>query len=131
MELLRHGIGVTVLEPGGIATAIWGKGEQQSADFTDDHPAMRHYRQEIEGVLKLSRRMAKSATPADRVAEVAVRSLMRKHAPRRVLVGVDARVMALLQAVLPRSWFEAILMREYGIPAEAASPPRPAQQAGS
>jgi NAD(P)-dependent dehydrogenase (short-subunit alcohol dehydrogenase family) len=116
MELRRHGIGVTVFEPGGIATAIWEKGDQQVAEFTDEHPAMRYYRPEIEGMIKLSRTMATSAMPADRAAEMAVRSLMRKHAPARVLAGIDAKIMALLLRALPYSWFESFLMKQYGIP---------------
>ncbi len=120
MELRRHGIGVTVFEPGGIATAIWEKGDLQAAEFTDDHPAIQYYRAEIDGVLKVSRRMAKSAMPADRAAELAVRSLMRKHAPTRVLAGVDAKIMALLLKTLPYSWFESFLMKQYGITKQPA-----------
>jgi NAD(P)-dependent dehydrogenase (short-subunit alcohol dehydrogenase family) len=116
MELRRHGIGVTVFEPGGIASAIWEKGDQQSAEFTDDHPAMQHYRAEIDGVVKVSRKMAKAAMPADRAAELAVRSLLRKRAPARVLAGADAKIMALLLKALPYSWFESFLMQQYGIP---------------
>jgi NAD(P)-dependent dehydrogenase (short-subunit alcohol dehydrogenase family) len=122
MELRRHGIGVTVFEPGGIATAIWEKGQQQSADFTDDHPAMQHYRAEVEALLKLSGKMASRAMPADQAAEVAVRALVRRNAPPRVLFAPDAKVLALLQKVLPYSWFESLLMRQYGITKQPAVP---------
>jgi NAD(P)-dependent dehydrogenase (short-subunit alcohol dehydrogenase family) len=114
MELHAHGIGVTILEPGAIATSIWAAGEQQSAEFTDEHPAMPDYRAELEGLRTVSRKTAARAMPADRAAKIAVRSLLKKRAPARVLVGVDARILTLLQSTLPRSWFEAMIRREFG-----------------
>jgi NAD(P)-dependent dehydrogenase (short-subunit alcohol dehydrogenase family) len=39
LELRRQGIGVTVIEPGAIATDIWGKGDAAGQQFTPDHPA--------------------------------------------------------------------------------------------
>ncbi len=66
MEMHAHGIGVTILEPGAIATNIWETGEQQSAEFTDDHPAMQDYRVALEGLRTLGRRLAANAMPADR-----------------------------------------------------------------
>ena len=121
MELRRHGIGVTVLEPGAIATAIWEKGDRQSAEFHDAHPAMRNYREEIQGLLRVLPRTAKNAIPAERAAAIAVQSLLRHRAPARVLVGRDARIMAFLRATLPLPWFDALLMHEYGIPRQPAT----------
>jgi NAD(P)-dependent dehydrogenase (short-subunit alcohol dehydrogenase family) len=125
MELHPHGIGVTILEPGAIATAIWQTDEQRSAEFTDDHPAMPNYRAGLEGLQTLCRRLAASAMPADRAAQVALRSLRKKRAPARAIIGGDARLLTLLQSTLPRSWFEAMLMREYGVRKRAARPPGP------
>jgi NAD(P)-dependent dehydrogenase (short-subunit alcohol dehydrogenase family) len=121
MELNSHGIGVTILEPGAIATNIWARGEQQSAEFTDDHPAMADYRAALEGLQKASGRAAAKAMSSDQAAQIAVRSLQKTRAPARIIIGLDARMLTLLQSALPRSWFEAILMREYGI----AKPPGP------
>ncbi len=42
------------------------------------------------------------------------------YAPARVLVGRDAKLMAFLRSALPLSWFDAILMHEYGIPRHPA-----------
>jgi NAD(P)-dependent dehydrogenase (short-subunit alcohol dehydrogenase family) len=115
LELHRQGIGVTVLEPGAIATAIWDKGESAGSEFTPDHPAMALYRPELEGLLRLSRKTAKNAIPAEQAAGIAIRALFRGKAPARVLVGRDAKVMAFLRKWLPLSWFDAILLREFGI----------------
>jgi NAD(P)-dependent dehydrogenase (short-subunit alcohol dehydrogenase family) len=114
MELQPHGIGVTILEPGAIATNIWAGGERLSAEFTDDHPVMPDYRAGLEGLRTVSRRAAASAMPADRAAKIAIRSLRKKRAPARVLIGLDARLLTLLQSTLPRSWFEAMLRRGFG-----------------
>jgi hypothetical protein len=61
-----------------------------------------------------SRRTAARAMPADRAAKIAVQSLLKKRTPARVFVGVDARILTLLQGTLPRSWFEAMIRREFG-----------------
>jgi NAD(P)-dependent dehydrogenase (short-subunit alcohol dehydrogenase family) len=115
LELHRQGIGVTVLEPGAIATAIWDKGETAGNEFTPDHPAMALYGPELEGLLRLSRKTAKNAIPAEQAAAIAVQALLRSKAPARVLVGRDAKAMAFLRKWLPLSWFDAILLREFGI----------------
>ena len=65
--------------------------------------------------------------PSDRAAQIAVRSLLKTRAPARIIIGLDARMLSLLQSALPRSWFEAILMREYGI----AKPAGPAIKPGA
>ena len=54
LELRRQGIGVTVLEPGAIATAIWGKGQSSSKEFGPEHPAHRLYGPELDGLAKLA-----------------------------------------------------------------------------
>jgi NAD(P)-dependent dehydrogenase (short-subunit alcohol dehydrogenase family) len=55
LELKRQGIGITVLEPGAIATSIWNKGDQDALTFTPDHPVRKLYNPELEGLTKLSK----------------------------------------------------------------------------
>jgi NAD(P)-dependent dehydrogenase (short-subunit alcohol dehydrogenase family) len=115
LELHRQGIGVTVIEPGAIATAIWGKGEKKASEFGPDHPARKNYGLELDSVTELSNRTAAKALAPDKAADVIVAALTARRAPARVLVGTDAKMAAFFKRWLPTTWFDAILKREFGI----------------
>jgi NAD(P)-dependent dehydrogenase (short-subunit alcohol dehydrogenase family) len=115
LELRRQGIGVTVIEPGAIATAIWGKGEEAARGFTADHPASRLYGPEISGLEAAAKGAASSAIAAEKAADIAVAALLKDRAPARVLVGRDAKIGAFLRRWFPLSWFDALLLQQYGI----------------
>jgi NAD(P)-dependent dehydrogenase (short-subunit alcohol dehydrogenase family) len=115
LELRRQGIGVTVIEPGAVATDIWAKGDVSAEEFTPDHPARKLYEPELNGLLALARKTASNAMPADRAAQELVSSILAKRAPARVLIGTDAKIMARLKAFLPTSIFDNILAKEFGI----------------
>ena len=114
-ELHRQGIGVTVIKPGAIATAIRGKGEVSSNQFGPGHPARALYDTEIDGVNRLAAQTAAGAISAERAADAIIRAMSARNAPARVLVGGDAKIMAILKSLLPSAWFEAVLRREFGI----------------
>ncbi|MBC7998351.1 MAG: SDR family NAD(P)-dependent oxidoreductase [Leptolyngbya sp.] len=115
LELKRQGIGVTVLEPGAIATAIWNKGAQAASDFTPDHPARQIYNTEIDGLTMVSRKTAAGALAADKAGEIAVQALVAQKAPARVLVGDDAKLAALLKQLLPLAVFDRLIASQFGI----------------
>jgi NAD(P)-dependent dehydrogenase (short-subunit alcohol dehydrogenase family) len=56
LELRRQGIGVTVIEPGAVATDIWAKSDTSASEFTPDHPARKLYEPELYGLLALARK---------------------------------------------------------------------------
>jgi NAD(P)-dependent dehydrogenase (short-subunit alcohol dehydrogenase family) len=114
LELRRQGIGVTVLEPGAVATPIWEKGDSSAGAFSSDHPANEVYGPEIAALATLARKTAAMAAPAEKIAQIAVDALLRRRAPARVLAGTDARIGAFLRGWLPLSWFDAILLRQFG-----------------
>jgi NAD(P)-dependent dehydrogenase (short-subunit alcohol dehydrogenase family) len=116
LELRRQGIGVTVIEPGAVATDIWAKGDTSASEFTPDHPARKLYEPEINGLIALARKSASNALPAERAADDVVRTILAHRAPTRVLVGTDAKIMARLKSLLPTRVFDNILAREFGIP---------------
>lgn len=115
LELRRQGIGVTVVEPGAIATAIWGKGAGSANDFGPDHPARKFYGPEMDGLTRLASRAAASAIPADRAADAIARALYARRAPGRLLIGRDAKLFAFVQRMLPTRLLDAILLRAYGV----------------
>jgi NAD(P)-dependent dehydrogenase (short-subunit alcohol dehydrogenase family) len=116
LELRRQGIGVTVIEPGAVATDIWAKGDTSASEFTPDHPARKLYEPEINGLIALAKKAASNATPVERAADDVVRTILASRAPARVLVGTDAKIMARMKSLLPTSVFDNILAREFGIP---------------
>ncbi len=97
-ELVATGIGVTVVHPGGVATAIArsarrGHGMQNSPD--ED--------------AALTARMQRSLKmPPPRAAAIILRAIERRQ--RRVLVGRDARIMAVIQWLFPVR-YQTILAR--------------------
>jgi NAD(P)-dependent dehydrogenase (short-subunit alcohol dehydrogenase family) len=115
LELRRQGIGVSVIEPGAIATPIWRKGEASLAEFGPNHPARKLYGAEIDGLRKTATEVAASAIPPERAAEAIFDALTAQPAPARVLVGPDARIAALLKRWLPIKWFDFFLMRQFHI----------------
>jgi NAD(P)-dependent dehydrogenase (short-subunit alcohol dehydrogenase family) len=132
LELRRQGIGVSVIEPGAIATPIWRKGEASIAEFGPNHPARKLYAAEIDGLRKTATEVAAAAIPPERAAEAIFCALTSQRAPARVLVGPDARIAALLKRWLPTKWFDFLLMRQFHIanlpmlePEKAATPLTP------
>jgi NAD(P)-dependent dehydrogenase (short-subunit alcohol dehydrogenase family) len=115
LELRRQGIGVSVIEPGAIATPIWRKGEASLAEFGPNHPARKLYAEEIDGLRKTASEVAAAAIPAERAAEAIFGALTAQRAPARVLIGQDARIAALLKRWLPTRWFDFLLMRQFHI----------------
>jgi NAD(P)-dependent dehydrogenase (short-subunit alcohol dehydrogenase family) len=115
LELRRQGIGVTVVEPGAVATEIWGKGENSAAQFGSAHPARALYGPEIDGIVQASKKISSKAISSERAAAEIVAAILARKPKARLLVGPDAKVMAVLRRWLPTSWFDAILSREFGI----------------
>jgi len=115
LELRRQGIGVTVVEPGAVATEIWAKGEEYGAQFDSNHPGRKLYGPEIDGIMQASKRISSKAITAEKAAAEIVAAILARKPKARLLVGPDAKVMAALRKWLPLSWFDAILRREFGI----------------
>ena len=51
----------------------------------------------------------------EKAAEIALKALSAERAPARVLVGRDAKIAASLAQWLPRAWFDALLLQQYGV----------------
>ena len=68
-----------------------------------------------DGVIKAAKRISARAISADAAAKTIVRSILAKRPPARVLVGRDAKIAARLRNLLPLSWFDSILLREFNI----------------
>jgi NAD(P)-dependent dehydrogenase (short-subunit alcohol dehydrogenase family) len=86
-ELLRSGVGVTVVHPGGVATAIARKARAPAG--VPAHEVQAHVAR-FEKLLRM---------PPERAGEAIVRAVERRAA--RVVIGSDAKIAALLERLAP------------------------------
>jgi NAD(P)-dependent dehydrogenase (short-subunit alcohol dehydrogenase family) len=99
-EALRHelegsGIGVSVVHPGGVATSIAEKA-RVPAGVSEEEIARRHAR--YRKLLRL---------PPEIAGETIVRGIERRQP--RILVGSDAKTIALIARFLPVSYWKALM----------------------
>src|SRR5262249_24790292 len=116
LELLPDDIQVVLVEPGAIATDIWGKGGTAGRRMYESLPAplRERYGQPIQALLALSERSARRAIRPDVVAEVLERDLRDTRPKSKYLVGSDAHIQAFFSWLLPDRWFDALLLRNLG-----------------
>jgi len=111
LELRRSGVGVSVLEPGSIKTAIWDKGLHEVDELDLPEQSERLYG-DVPGMLRGAFEAGKkNAIPADRVADAIHHALTASRPKTRYRVGRDAKAMILLRAVLPDRVFDSALTR--------------------
>jgi NAD(P)-dependent dehydrogenase (short-subunit alcohol dehydrogenase family) len=102
-ELAPWGIGVSIVEPGSIATPIWERGVDEADAIlgraTEEEKAL--YPTYITRYQKLSRGAAARGIPPERVAAKIEAALTATRPRTRYLVGIDARGQALMARLLP------------------------------
>ena len=116
LELAGHGIGVSVINPGTIATEIWRKERAQVEACGSGTAARRLYGRLIDNVSRYVFAMAENSIPADRIAVAVERCLMARRSPVRCLVGWEARVGGRARTLLPERMFDFLMARSLGVP---------------
>jgi NAD(P)-dependent dehydrogenase (short-subunit alcohol dehydrogenase family) len=116
-EVARLGVRVIVVEPGTVATPIWGKGmataEQLVAGLTDEQQA--RYRDVIAATRERAQTLERNGIdPAD-AARVIVDAIEAPKPHARYLVGRDAKIMARVATVLPDRVVDRIIARNLGL----------------
>ncbi len=114
-EVARFGVGVSIIEPGSVATPIWEKGEARApALIAAMAPEVRElYREDIDRLMRLSKRTAERGVPPERVAEAVLHALTSNRPRTRYLVGTDAKIQARLRPLLPDRVFDRLIAREF------------------
>jgi NAD(P)-dependent dehydrogenase (short-subunit alcohol dehydrogenase family) len=97
-ELAPSAIPVILIEPGAIATPIWGRGATAGDEVTGQlsERAREHYARQIATARANATRSAEKGLPPQRVAQVIREALTVRNPRARYLVGTDAHVAALL-----------------------------------
>ena len=107
-----------VIEPGGVKTPIWRKGDELAAELTSDLPpeGRRLYGTLIRAIRKETAKIATETGIEPReVAEAIGRALTARRPRARYLVGRDAKMRAPAAAVLPARVMDRIVARTLGV----------------
>jgi NAD(P)-dependent dehydrogenase (short-subunit alcohol dehydrogenase family) len=101
-ELAPFNIKVLLIEPGAIATPIWGRGQAAGEEVQSRDPEINaRYADQIEMTANMGRRMAVSGLDPSVPAKVILDALRSENPPPRQVVGRDAKVIAAMVRVLP------------------------------
>jgi NAD(P)-dependent dehydrogenase (short-subunit alcohol dehydrogenase family) len=116
-ELRPHGVDVILIEPGGVKTPIWTKGEELADEMLEDVPpeAERLYGRLIAATRTRTQRIARETgiEPSD-VAEVIGKALTSSRPRARYLVGSDAKQRAVMAKLLPARVMDRLIGRALG-----------------
>jgi NAD(P)-dependent dehydrogenase (short-subunit alcohol dehydrogenase family) len=113
-ELRPQGVDVIVIEPGGVKTPIWQKGNELADDLQADMPpeAQRLYGRMIEALREQTVKIQNErGIEAREVAEAIGTALTAKRPRARYLVGRDAKLRAPAAAVLPDRVMDRLVAR--------------------
>ena len=116
IELRPFGIGVTVIEPGTIATPIWRKGAEEFQKLATELPQelWELYGERMTAFRDAAAAAGRRADPADKVAIVVEQALTAQRPKARYVVGRDARRRALVERLptgLRDRVYERVLLR--------------------
>jgi len=116
LELRSWGIHVSIVEPGAVESRIWDKGRQRAVQMeaVASPEAKACYGEAVAGVREAIARAERHAIPARAVARAVAHALRAARPKTRYLVGLDARLRAVLAAWLPdrvQDWLLAKVLR--------------------
>jgi NAD(P)-dependent dehydrogenase (short-subunit alcohol dehydrogenase family) len=116
-ELRGQGVDVIVIEPGGVKTPIWKKGNELASEMIAGMPpeGERLYGRLIAGIQKQTVKIEReTGLPPRAVAEVIGKALTADRPRSRYLVGRDAKVRAQLARLLPDRAMDRLIGRSLG-----------------
>jgi NAD(P)-dependent dehydrogenase (short-subunit alcohol dehydrogenase family) len=113
-ELMGQGVDVILIEPGGVKTPIWEKGEQLADEMMEDVPpeAERLYGKLIAALRTGTRKIAtETGSEPIAVAEAIGQALTASRPRTRYVVGSDAKMRARMSRVLPDRVMDRMIAR--------------------
>lgn len=117
-EALRHeldpwDIAVSVVEPGAVATPIWGKGRETTTRLLDDaDPEMlERYRPQMDKIQQTLVDNDEKGIDPILVAKAIEHALFAEHPRHRYLVGPDAKSAGLMSRLMPDRAKHALVRR--------------------
>jgi NAD(P)-dependent dehydrogenase (short-subunit alcohol dehydrogenase family) len=116
-EIRSQGVDVIVIEPGGVKTPIWRKGDELASELTKDMPpeAERLYGRLIESLRRQTTKIAtETGIESREVAEAIGRALTAQRPRARYLVGRDAKMRDAAAKLLPDRVMDRLIGRAMG-----------------
>jgi NAD(P)-dependent dehydrogenase (short-subunit alcohol dehydrogenase family) len=116
-EIRSQGVDVIVIEPGGVKTPIWRKGDELATELVADAPpeAERLYGRMIEALRRQTTKIATETGIEPReVAQAIGRALTARRPRARYLVGRDAKLRAQAAKVIPARLMDRLVGRALG-----------------
>ena len=108
-ELAPDGIAVSIIEPGPISTAIWGKASERIDDLLARSPDIDRYRDRLLDVRESLRSADESGGSPRDVAEVIAKALTTSRPAARYPVGIPARLASAVKPWVPDKIFDAVV----------------------
>jgi NAD(P)-dependent dehydrogenase (short-subunit alcohol dehydrogenase family) len=113
-ELRRFGVEVVVIEPGGVKTPIWDKGNEAADTLLADAPpeATELYGDLVDALRAESQKIAQErGVEPQVVAEVVGKALTARRPKTRYRVGTDAKVRGAIAKRLPDRAMDSLIAR--------------------
>ena len=116
-EVGRDGPRITLVEPGAVQTPLWEKVERSSNDIYQRLPTegLDEYGRFLEQAIVKTPQSHRGGIHPDRVATVIEQCAGRRYPPRRRILGGDARIAAVLNALLPGRFFDVLVRRSRSV----------------
>lgn len=117
-ELHPWGIHVIAIEPGSIATPIWGKAREDVDQMRKGLPpeVERLYGAKIERMDEVTRETAERGIPPIEVGKVIRRALEARRPKTRYIVGRDAKIMRTVERAIPDRAFDGLMRSQMKLP---------------
>lgn len=109
-EMLPFGVYVSLVEPGAVQT---GTLDSSLVAARTPHPAYQAQRTRM--MHQMRQLGSHSGIPLDRAAQMIARLVTTPHPRLRYPIGMQARLIPLLKQFLPQRWFEAFMIRRFGV----------------
>jgi NAD(P)-dependent dehydrogenase (short-subunit alcohol dehydrogenase family) len=115
-ELRPWGIHVALIEPGAVATPIWGRSAGEAEAMLAEAPPelIERYGDVIEAIRNESEKNKTEGVPPQDVADAVAHALTASKPKTRYLVGRDAKMRAPMAKVMPDRVMDAAIGRALG-----------------
>jgi NAD(P)-dependent dehydrogenase (short-subunit alcohol dehydrogenase family) len=113
-EMRPFGVGVSVVEPGAIATEIWRKGIEEAPALRESlGPAMNDlYGEQLDKLQALAVKTEARGLSPDTVAAAVEHALTADRPKARYTIGREAKIQGAARALLPARAFDRLVERE-------------------
>lgn len=119
-ELRPWKIDVAIVEPGSIATPIWGKGQAAADELERNLPeeAFKLYGKSFDAMREAAREFEAAGIPPDEVAKFVEHALTSSRPKTRYVVGRDAQIQRVIAKVVPDRIRDGLVARQLKLPQE-------------